>query len=103
MDEERAARLEADDQVLAAPVEDGDALALQAARDKRRVERPRQPRIRDLDALEAPALDQRRELPADRFDLRELWHESTLVDHLEQHRMRRRRLVGELVRCADLA
>src|SRR3954464_273337 len=55
VDQERTARLEADDQVLAAAVDGGDALALELRGDLHRVERTRQPCVRDLDAVEAAA------------------------------------------------
>jgi hypothetical protein len=61
VDEQRAPRLEADDQVLAAALESPDPLALKLDRHRQRILGPRQPRIEDLDALEAPALEQRAE------------------------------------------
>ena len=52
VDQERAPRLEPNNQVLAAPVDRDDPLALELARDLDRVERARQARVDDLDPLE---------------------------------------------------
>ena len=79
VDQERAARLEPDDQVLAAPLDRGDALALELGRDLVRVVRPHEPRVVDLDALEAPPVEHGREPRADGLDLGQLGHAVTLA------------------------
>jgi hypothetical protein len=61
--------LESDNYILAPPSHRGDAQALQASRDKDRVLRPRQPRVEDLDALEPPPLEHRRDPAPDGLDL----------------------------------
>ena len=74
VDQERAARREADDQVLAAPVDVLDALAGQLRGDGERVLGPRQPDVADLDVLERPPLERRRDRTPDGLDLGELRH-----------------------------
>ena len=51
VDEKRAARVEADDQILAAPIDRVDALADELGGNLERIERSRQPRIVDLDLI----------------------------------------------------
>src|SRR6059058_379501 len=54
MDEQRTARREADDEVLAPPIDDGYPLALQLGGNVHRVVRPRQPCVVDPDAPQRP-------------------------------------------------
>src|SRR4051794_18134656 len=75
MNQQHTAGLETDDQVLPAPLERRDALALELGRDRHRLERADEPRIADLDALERPPDDVRLEREADRLDLGELGHQ----------------------------
>ena len=79
MDQQRATRLEAHDQVLAAAVDGADALALELARDLFLVLGTRQARVVDRDALEAAALEHRRDPPADGLDLGQLGHRATVA------------------------
>ena len=64
VNQESPSRLEPNNQILAAPVEGCDALALELSRDLVGSDRPRQPRVGDLDALERPPLEDRRERAA---------------------------------------
>src|SRR5438067_4718922 len=79
VDQESPSRLEANNQILAATAERSDALALEAARNRRGIRGPGQPRIRHLDPLEAPPLEQRGKLSPDRLDLGQLGHGRRLV------------------------
>ena len=79
VDQQRAAGLEARDQVFAATVESRHPLALELDRDRKRILGPRQPRIGDLDALEPASLEVRRELAPNRLDLGQLGHGVTLA------------------------
>ena len=72
VDQQRTARLEPDDQVLAAAVDLRHALALELPRHVEAVERTGQPRVDDLDPVEPSALERRREPDADGLDLRQL-------------------------------
>ena len=49
-----------------------------------------QTRVGDLDVLKQAALEQRREPPAYRFNLGELWHPTTLPSAHPSHRRERR-------------
>ena len=79
MREQRAAALEADDQVLAAPLDGGDALALELGRDLARVVRRGQPVVADLDLLEPSPLEDGRKPGANRLDLGQLRHAASVV------------------------
>jgi hypothetical protein len=79
VNQENATTLEPDNQILAAPLHGGHALALQLGRDLERLERPHQPRVEDLHLLEAPPHEQRLELAADRLDLGQLGHERSVA------------------------
>ena len=72
------AGLERDDQILAAATDRGDSLADQLVGDDRGVERAHEARVANLDALEARPLEHRRDRPANRLDLRQLRHSSSL-------------------------
>ena len=61
-------------EVLTAPAQPLDAAAFERLRELRRRERMRPARVQDLHLLERAALDQRRQLAADRLDLRKLGH-----------------------------
>ena len=74
VDQENATALEPDDQILAAPLERRDALARELGRHLGRILGPRQPRVFDLDVLEAAADEHRLEPAANRLDLGQLGH-----------------------------
>jgi len=74
VDQQHPPRSEADEKVLAAPVDLGDALPLELGSHLERIERPHEPRVLDLDPLEGPSLEHRSQPPADGLDLRELRH-----------------------------
>jgi hypothetical protein len=74
VDEERKAALEPQDEVLPAPLDRDDAVSLELLGDLEQVDRPRQPRVEDLDAHERAPGEPRRELGADGLDLRKLGH-----------------------------
>jgi hypothetical protein len=57
--QERATRLEPNNQILAATIDQSDTLAVQLSRNVDRIERSRQPRIRDSNLLEHPAFEHR--------------------------------------------
>ena len=78
VDQQDAVGLEADDQVLAAPLDRGDALSLELGGDLVGVVGPHEPGVADLDALEAPAGEHRLEPPADRLDLGQLGHRASV-------------------------
>jgi hypothetical protein len=77
--QERTTRLEPDNQILAATIDQGDPLAVELSRHLERLERTRQPRIVDSDVLEDPALEHRRKPPADGLDLGQLGHGRTVA------------------------
>jgi hypothetical protein len=74
VNQENATGLEPKNQILAAPADARDALAMELRRDGDRVERTRQPRVRDLDAFEAPAGHDGLQPGANRLDLGQLGH-----------------------------
>ena len=79
MNQESPSRLEANNQILAAPVNRDDPLALELSSDLAGIERTREPRIRDLDALEPPPLEDGDESAPDALDLGQLGHRDTLA------------------------
>ena|SRR5438445_12487700 len=79
VNQENATTLEPNNQILAASLNGGDALALQLGRDLERLERPHQPRVEDLDALESPPHERGLELASDRLDLGQLGHGSSVA------------------------
>ena len=79
MNEESPSRLEANHQILAAPVDGYDSLALELPSDLAGIERTRESSIRDLDALESPPLEDGDESAPDAFNLGQLGHEDTLA------------------------
>ena len=79
MDQESPTRLEPNNQILAAAIDRGDAYALQLGRDHDWVERTRQPRVGDLDTLEAAPGELRLEPATDGLDFRELGHRTSVI------------------------
>ena len=79
VDQENATALEPNNQVLAAPLERLDALADELGRDLGRILWPRQPRVFDLDVLEAPSVEHRLEPAPNRLDLGQLGHRPSLA------------------------
>ena len=69
MNQQRSSRLEPNNQILATPIDGTDALTLELSGDLLGIERPRQPRVQDLDPLEPSPLEDRREPPPDALDL----------------------------------
>jgi hypothetical protein len=74
VNQQSPSRFEPDNQILAPTLERGDSLAFQFGRDGGGLERPHEPRIANVHAVEAPADEVRLQLKADRFDLWELGH-----------------------------
>src|SRR5690348_1041983 len=81
VDQESATGFESDNQILAATVERLDALAGELGRHLGRLVRTHEPRVADLDVLEATPLEDRRDAAAHGLDLGELGHALTLVAH----------------------
>ncbi len=79
MDDECEPALQANEQVFATTIEHLDPLAAQPGRELIRWDRPGQPRVVYLDTDDLPAGEQRLEPAADRLDLGELGHPSSLV------------------------
>jgi hypothetical protein len=79
VNQERTTGLEPNNQILAATVDQGDALAVELVCDLERIERPRQPWIGDANVVEDPALENGREPPADGLDLGQLGHRRTVA------------------------
>ena len=77
--QERTTRLEPNNQILAATIDQGDPFAVELSRHLDRFERTRQPRIVDADVLEDPALEHRRKPSADGLDLGQLRHRRTVA------------------------
>ena len=106
--EQHATGLEPDNQVLAATLDRRDALALQLGRHLGRLVRAHEPRVVDLDALEAPSRRARaraggapsrpRAARASVQPRRGLELRPALAERVEDDRPRPRRLVAELVR-----
>jgi hypothetical protein len=69
VNQEATTAFEPNNQILAAPLERRDALALQLGRDRPGIERPGQAGVGDLDAVEAAADEGRFEAEANRLDL----------------------------------
>ena len=79
MNQESPSRLEPNNQILAAPVDGDDSLALELSSDEAGIERTCQPRVHDLDPLEPPPLEDGRETAPDALDLGQLRHANTLA------------------------
>lgn len=79
VDQESTTGLETDNQILAAAIDRGDAFVLQLGRNLDGVERSRQPRVGDVDMLEAAARQLRFEPAADGLDFRKLRHRTRVV------------------------
>ena len=84
VDQQRAARRETDDQVLAAAIDVLDTLADQLRRDEERVLGPGQADVADLDVLEPPALERRRDRAPNGLDLGKLRHAARVATRLRQ-------------------
>src|ERR687895_1261413 len=74
VDQEYTTGTKPNNQILAASLEGLDDLSVQLGRDLVGIERPRQPRIGDLDPLEPPPQECRLEARANRLDLGQLGH-----------------------------
>src|SRR6476620_5003120 len=74
VDQENTTALEPNNQILAAPLDRGDALAFQLGRHLGRLVRAHEPRVVDAHAVEPPPHERWLELPADALDLRQLRH-----------------------------
>ncbi len=72
--QESSTRCKSDNQILAAPLDVGDALVDEVCRDDIRVEWPRQPWIEDRRALDSRTLQCGRDSAAYGLDLRKLGH-----------------------------
>jgi hypothetical protein len=70
VDQENAAALEADDEILAAPVDRSDAFPLELGRHRLGLVRADETRVVDGDSIETTADERRLELPANALDLR---------------------------------
>jgi hypothetical protein len=79
MDEEVAATLKLENQILAATAHISDALSLQRGRDDVRRLGPGYTAVEDGDAFEAPSGQSGRESGADRLDLGELRHATSVA------------------------
>ena len=79
VDQESPTRLEPNNHIFAAAVDRGDALALQLGRDLDGVERARQPRVGDLDTLEAAPDELGLEPATDGLDFWKLRHRTRVV------------------------
>ena len=74
VDEQRKPALQAEHEVLPAPLDGHDRISLELLGHLEEVDRPREAGIEDLDAHERPPDEPRLELRADRLDLRKLRH-----------------------------
>jgi len=77
--QERATRLEPNNQILAATIDQNDTLTIQLSRHIEWIERARQPLIRDPNLLEDPTFEHGRKPPANGLDLGELGHRCTVA------------------------
>ena len=78
MHEQSPSRFEPHNQILATAPDVHDPLADELVGDDRRVERPHQPRITNLDVLEERPFEHGRDRPANGLDLGELRHQPSL-------------------------
>jgi hypothetical protein len=74
VNQESSTAFKTDNQILAAPLDGCDALALKPSCDLVRIGGLDEARVEDGDALEAPTDDRRLELSANRLDLGKLGH-----------------------------
>ena len=79
MNQESPSRLEPNNQILAAPVDGDDPLALELSSHLCGIERTREPRIRNFDTLEPPPLEGGNQSAPDALDLGQLGHADTLA------------------------
>jgi hypothetical protein len=84
VNQENTLTLEPNNQILAAPIDGCDTLAHELGRHLDRVLGPRQPRVVDLDVVEAPADEHRLESTADRLDLGQLGHASSVATSVQE-------------------
>jgi hypothetical protein len=82
VNQENETAIEPKNQILAAPLERGDALTRQLGSHLCRIVGACQPRIEDLDRLEPAADDMGVEAKADRFDFGQLRHPLSLAPSL---------------------
>ena len=74
VDQQRPSRFETDNQILATAPDRRDALPDELARDDRRVERPHEAWIANLDVLEECPFEHRRDRPTNGFDFGQFRH-----------------------------
>jgi hypothetical protein len=79
VNQEYTTRLEPKNQILAAPVDGLDNLALELGGDLPRLDRPGDARVEDLDSLESSTREYRLQASPDRLDLGELRHAASLA------------------------
>src|SRR5205823_3808667 len=77
--QENEPAFEPDDQILASPIDRAHAFAFELRGHLCRLERPGQPGVRDLDALEGPSDEIRLEADTNRLDLGQLGHGLSLA------------------------
>src|SRR3954452_23989518 len=77
--QKRKTRLEPNNQILAATIDQRDALAVEPVRELERGERAGTPRGGDSNILEGPALEDGRKLSTDGLDLGQLGHRRTVA------------------------
>ena len=70
MNQEREPALEPEEEILPTPLDRVDTVSFQLLHHLEEIVRARQPRVEDLHPRERPPLESRRELRADRLDLR---------------------------------
>ena len=80
--EQRAAALEAEDEILAAPVDRLDTFALELEGDRARVSRRDEPGVEHVDSLETAPGEHGRECCANGVDLGQLGHAASVVGDL---------------------
>ena len=76
VNQESPSRLEPNNQILATPIQGRDALALERSRHLVGRDRPRQPRVDDLDPPERSPLEDGHKAPPDALDLGQLGHDA---------------------------
>src|ERR1700751_5590593 len=79
VDQENTTALEANNQILATPLDRRDTFSLELGRHLGRVVRTHEACVVDGDALEAAAHEHRLELPTDALDLRQFRHPASVV------------------------
>jgi hypothetical protein len=79
VNQESATRFKSNNQILSATLDRCDGLPFELGGHGPRLERSRQARIADLDAVESSTRQRRRETRSDSLDLGQLWHVSSVV------------------------